>query len=597
MMKYQRALGSTKQFTSYTRLISMLLFMACLPFFAVASGSQGAMEAGDEDVLTSVTLIQIGDIHGHLIPRPNLRYGGPGGTEGGLARLYTVVQSIRERSENSILFNTGDTIQGSAEALHTRGQALVDVVSEFDVDFYAPGNWDYLYGTERFIELFAPGEPLAPWNGLAANLTYDGAPYADKSGQTVLPPYAITTIAGIKFGILGFTAERGPMVVGPDVARGFKYTKGDEELAALLPKLREVEKVDIVVMISELGEANNMRLAENHPGIDIVLSSDMHEETREAVISSTGTMVVEMGQDGTRVGELTVTFNADNGIVEKSFKMHRVDDSVTPDERIAAIVEKVRAPFISGTFVPHVNPISGVTLNTPIDSVVGKTKIDLHRSNFADAPLPAVIEGSSHDFISEAFRVEANTDLGLLRGFRYGTHIAPGDIRLEDLYHYIPVGPFVAVGEMSGQQIQKNLEKIAEGSLSPVSENWTGGWLHSWSGLTYDLDPYNEMGKRITNIHVYDREQGQWVPLDPDATFTVAGYNYATEPNKINKLPAQNVRQLGENGQAIEATQMLINYLSRYPADPQTGRINILQPMPPPVWGNKELQPLHGVSR
>ncbi len=572
-------------------LVCLVLLMACSPSSEQTSADE------PEETLKSVTLIHIGDIHGHLVPRPNLRQGGPGGTEGGLARLYTVVQSVREKSENSLLFNTGDTVQGSAEALYTRGQALVDVVNEFDVDFYAPGNWDYLYGTERFIELFAPGEPLAPWNGLAANLTYDGAPYADKSGQLVLPPYAITTVAGIKFGILGFTAERGPMVVGPDVAEGFKYTKGDEELAALLPKLKEDEKVDIVVMISELGEANNMRLAENHPGIDIVLSSDMHEETFAAAISSTGTMVIEMGQDGTRVGELTVTFNADNEIVEKSFKMHRVDDSVTPNEKIAAIVEKVRAPFISGTFEPHVNPISGVTLNTPIDQVVGETKIGLHRSNFADVPLPAVIEGSSHDFISEAFRVEANADLGLLRGFRYGTHIAPGDIKLEDLYHYIPVGPFVAVGEMSGHQIQQNLEKIAEGSLTSETENWTGGWLHSWSGLTYDLDPYKELGQRITNIQVYDKEQETWGPLDPDATYSVAGYNYATEPNKINKLPAKNVRHLGENGQPIEATQLLVNYLSRHAADPQTGRINILQPLPPPVWGNKEIQPLHGTSK
>ncbi len=576
--------------------LALTLFGGLLLLTACAPSEQASLDE-QKDVLTSVTLIQVGDIHGHLIPRPNLRHGGPGGTEGGLARLYTVVQSIRDKSENSILINTGDTIQGSAEALYTRGQALVDVVNEFDVDFYAPGNWDYLYGTERFIELFAPGEPLAPWNGLAANLTYDGAPYADKSGQTVLPPYAITTIAGIKFGILGFTAERGPMVVGPDVSRGFKYTSGDDELAALLPILKKDENVDIVVMISELGEANNMRLVEAHPGVDIVLSSDMHEETREAAVSSTGTMVVEMGQDGTRVGELTVTINADNEIVDKSFKMHRVDDSVTPDRRIAAIVKKVRAPFVNGTFVPHVNPISGATLNTPIDKVVGQTKIGLHRSNFADAPLPAVIEGSSHDFISEAFRVEANTDLGLLRGFRYGTHIAPGEIKLEDLYHYIPVGPFVAVGEMSGQQIQKNLEKIAQGSLTSETKHWTGGWLHSWSGLTYDLDPYKEQGHRVTNIQVYDKGQGKWVPLDPGKMYSVAGYNYATEPNKINKLPAKNVRHLSANGQPMEATQMLVNYLSKHTADPQTGRINLLRPLPPPVWGNKEVQPLHGTSR
>lgn len=46
-----------------------------------------------------VTLIQTGDIRGHLVPRPNLRsnaitYRGHG-IEGGVARMYTVIKVLR----------------------------------------------------------------------------------------------------------------------------------------------------------------------------------------------------------------------------------------------------------------------------------------------------------------------------------------------------------------------------------------------------------------------------------------------------------------------------------------------------------------------
>lgn len=68
----------------------------------------------------------------------------------------------------------------------------------------------------------------------------------------------------------------------------------------------------------------------------------------------------------------------------------------------------------------------------------------LHRSDFADGDRPAVISGTSHDLIAEAIRAESGADIGHLRGFRYGTHVAPGPITLEDLFHYLPVGAHVA---------------------------------------------------------------------------------------------------------------------------------------------------------
>lgn len=101
-----------------------------------------------------VTLIHIGDIHGHTTPRDNVRSDGAARKEGGLARMYTKIISIRRDEPNALLINTGDTLQGSGEALFSRGKAMIDVLDLFGIDAYAPGNWDWVYGKDRFVEFF-----------------------------------------------------------------------------------------------------------------------------------------------------------------------------------------------------------------------------------------------------------------------------------------------------------------------------------------------------------------------------------------------------------------------------------------------------------
>ena len=159
------------------------------------------------DDAIELKLIHIGDIHGHLIPRPNARSDSNGRMLGGLARMATKINNIRGDGKKALLINTGDTIQGSAEALYTRGQALVDVGNELKIDAFAPGNWEFVYGTERFRELFAGingAGPTASWGAVSANLYYDGVAnpaYAALDGKSVLPKYKIITKNGVKVGI------------------------------------------------------------------------------------------------------------------------------------------------------------------------------------------------------------------------------------------------------------------------------------------------------------------------------------------------------------------------------------------------------------
>lgn len=547
-----------------------------------------------------VTLIHMGDVHGHLVEHPNLRSDGKGAMMGGLARMYTLIRQIRKaHPDTTITVNSGDTVQGSAEALFTRGQAIIDVLNKFAIDVDNPGNWDYLYGSDVFLRQFAGASPAFHANAIAANLYYDGAPYATRTGERVLNPYWIKEINGLKVGFIGYTASRGPQAVKTEVTRGLRLTDGEKEFPEFIRVLREMKRVDIVVVVSELGLGPNIDLAERYPGVDVILSSDMHETTPKVIRTHSGTLIVDEGQDGQVLNEMTL--KSRNGKVSLvRFTQHSITADIAPDPQIAALVRHVRAPFVSGSdFVPGkwVNPINGLKLMHPIDTVVGYTEVPLYRSNFSDEDMPGVIEGSSHDFLTDAFRSVAGAQVGIIRGFRYGTHVAKGPITRADLYHFMPIGALIAKGSMTGHQLQKTLEDSAYACLATdLVHGWTGGWVAGLSGVTADLNPYGGRLNFSANLKVGDQA------LDPAQRYTVAGYYYAEDPEEINRARARDVQVLKDaDGQAMDAVEVVAQYLDSLPNHTVTreslklDRFRLVRKLPSAAYGNKEIQPLNGV--
>ena len=469
-----------------------------------------------------VVLIHIGDIHGHLLPRPNLRSDAVDDSlEGGLARMYTKIQQIRTASTSptgvnySLLFNTGDAVQGSGEALFSRGQAVIDVVNMFGLTADAPGNWDFLYGPARFEETFkgtATTPPLANWNSMASNLYYNnqfddtavcGETATDPATGTVrplkrvLPTYMIKQVGNVKVGILGMTTARAINAVGTIVTKSYMFSDGKTEVPCFTKRLREVEGVDVVVMISELEMSRDVQIAETlSPTPDVILNSDMHERTIEPIdvahLDGRHTLIVEEGQDGTVVGQLSLAVY-NGAIAYWNFKQHLIDDQIAADPVIAAKVVEVRKPFIKGTFVPgQTVSVGGNTtmLMRPVDEVVAYTQVGLHRSNFVTEDMPGVVEGTSHDLIADAMAAIGQAQSSSLRGFRYGTHVRPGDgITMEDIYHYIPIASKLGRTDRAcGADLKFAIEQSIGGTFHPDPGQWTGGWMFGYHGLTMDVD-------------------------------------------------------------------------------------------------------------
>lgn len=589
------------------RLLAWALVPVLATTFASFAHADEAEARGDngrgfERNKVRITMLQMGDVHGHLVPRPNLRRDGMGDTEGGLARMYTRIKQIRERNKNVLLFNTGDTIQGSAEALYTRGQAMIDVLDHFGIDGMANGNWDFLYGKARFLELFGPGTGSGPsgtrYGAVAANVYHAG------TTNLLLPPYFVKVVDGVRIGVLGLSSERAINALGPFATTGISFTADGAELPGYIEKLKNQENVDLIVLVSEFGLAKNVLLANRNPDIDIVWSSDMHEETPRAVIAESGALVSEAGQDGTQLAQLDFIFNrgsrnnTGSKISRWKYTWHTLRSDIKPEPRIARMIGSIRSRFIGGPrFTRHTNPLNGTVLNTPINKVVGFTPINLYRGNFSDERMPGVLEGSSHDFLADAIRDQAGADIGHFRGFRYGTHVRPGPIKLEDLYHYIAVGPQVAKTTITGKQLKNNIEVSANGAFNPDVFKWTGGWLNAYGGVRMDMDPYKPTGSRASNIKVKRAGTGNWEPLNPDATYTIAGYWFAQDPKVVGGIPSTAPITVvkGPNGETLDGTVVVSNYLRTHLANPELDRVKLLVPLPPPVYGNPEIQPLLGV--
>jgi len=84
---------------------------------------------GPQAFAGNITLIEMGDLHGTLVSHAAVLKN-PDGTEyqveqaGGLARLKTIVDGIRNDNSNSLLLSVGDLTHGSAEGMFTARAAV-----------------------------------------------------------------------------------------------------------------------------------------------------------------------------------------------------------------------------------------------------------------------------------------------------------------------------------------------------------------------------------------------------------------------------------------------------------------------------------------
>jgi len=464
-----------------------------------------------------LTFIHLNDLHAHLVPhRDVVRQVALDGTiasiieqRGGLARTATLIKQLRAEEPNSILMNIGDTYYGGAEALYSRGNAIIAPVNALGIDIGVPGNWDFAYGPivtrlryaadsspfAHFVNNLLSNEPIATPNYpvLAGNVSKTFSLMLED--EPLLPATHLQSFGGITVGFIGITSDIVPRM-SPVFAWGFSFLEGEKAYTALVNehalKLRQAG-AELVVVMSELGLHRDHQLANViAPGVDVFFSAHTHEATTVPLSSRSGALVVEAGNDGF-LGKMTVTLSQSSA-PKFEWQLLPINEHITKDPELMELVAVARAPFLdSNVNFEHPMPFVDLPLTESIETVVGSAPATLHRRSIIDSPF--------NHFLADQMRRHYETDLALTPGFRFDAVVEAGDsLTLEHLYRYLPVPPTLARARISGQNLKAVLETELTRVFSGDAFQHSGGWLMGVGGLNIDVDTSRGQNDRVINM-------------------------------------------------------------------------------------------------
>jgi 2',3'-cyclic-nucleotide 2'-phosphodiesterase (5'-nucleotidase family) len=480
----------------------------------------------------TITLMEVSDVHGHIAPHASVLLDDrPDPAAGGVAKLATLINGIREDNPDNLLFLVGDTTHGSAEMMFSLGDAIMPMLNALDIDVFLPGNWDFGWGPRVYLQRFTPDTTteLSPNNrttiawmdgrpgheGQACNQPGGRRPYAEchvtkanfptvainlyrydeaarRQGARLHDPYVIREVGGVKVAVLGITSDSVPHQAQA-FNIGLRFTIGFDELPRDIAAAR-ADGAELVVVLSELGLTKNIQLVREIPGIDVMMSAHSHERTQEAIVieheRGDVSIVVEAGEDDF-LGRLDVTVDDFGNISAWEWDLIEVNGDVPEDPTIKALVDRERETFMSGpefqchTFGPNAFPFGkGHTLCEPLDLVVGHSEPTVERFNaLEDIVNNAYVDGFLDlvQFIDPS--LNDGNSLSTTNGFRFDVTILgsddgfSGDITIGDLYTYYPIGAALALAEFTGGRLIDHWEDILDNVFDPNPYRQRGGWF------------------------------------------------------------------------------------------------------------------------
>lgn len=494
-----------------------------------------------------VVILHMADTHAALDVHPEIFVDAKGRPEfrpaGGFPLLAAAIE--RERAAHrgkTMLINVGDTIHGSAVAEWTQGAAIVPVVNALGIDAFVPGNWEFAYGPEVFRKRMAElNHPV-----VAINL-FDQA-----TGKRIFAPSIVRTVNGVRVGVVGITSLIVDKSMAPDYSRGLRFTF-KEEVQKEVDRLR-AEGVEIVLLATELGLAQETQLARGIRDVDFILGGHTHERTVKPIVDS-GIPVIEAGSEGSFLAR--VRFTVRDGRVQKY--EHELLE-VTPqrykaDRRVQKLVDRARVPYAAR-----------------LDKVVGATKVDLYRKG--------VLESTVDNLLADAVREASGADIGISNGFRFSYPVPAGKVTEEDLYNIFPMDAQIKVGTLTGKQLREFWEQSLEEVFARDAYGQRGGWGPRVSGMEVRIRLGAEPGKRVVWMKVGGKD------VTDEARYTVASCDRPGDsPEMLCRFTgATETKVLGTSIQ-----QAMRAYFQRHPeVSPTEGRITA-EDVSGKVWSQYEM--------
>ncbi len=411
------------------------------------------------------------------------------GRVGGFAHLTTLVKQLRASRPGALLLDGGDTWQGSATALWTKGQDMVDACKLLGVNMMSP-HWEFTLGAER-VKQIVDNDFKGKIDFLAQNVK------TTDFGDPVFAPYAMRDMNGVKVAVIGqafpYTPIANPRWMVPDWSFGIQ----DDNMQKVVDEVR-AQGAQAVVVLSHNGMDVDLKMATRVTGIDAILGGHTHDGVPQPVKVKNAkgvTLVTNAGSNGKFLGVLD--FDVKGGKVHDfRYKLLPVFSNLLPaDAEMAALIDKVRASHL-----PKLQEQLAVTEG-----------LLYRRGNF---------NGSWDQLILDAMIDVKGADIAFSPGFRWGTSILPGEaITFEQLMDQTAITyPQSTLTEMSGEQIRTILEDVGDNLFNPDPYYQQGGDMVRVGGMTYACDPNAKVGNRIRDMRIGDK------PIEAGKTYKVAGW-------------------------------------------------------------------------
>ena len=532
-----------KQLISRRSFLKAAGVTAAAASMAIGAPAASACWFGDK---SDVTILYTNDVHTYIDKQsPKLTY----------AAIADLKQSYQNAGKDVLLVDAGDHVQGTAYGSMDEGASIIKLMNAAGYDVATPGNHEFDYGMDRAKAIMKE-----------ADFPYLSCNWVDlRTTLRVLPSVKVFVRGGRRIAFVGVTTPETFTKSTPayfmDKAQS-KYIydiQGGEDGKKLYDAVQKaIDKAkflaDVVIGLGHLGVDpssspwTSEEVIAHTSGFDAFIDGHSHTVMENKQVQDASGKAVTLTQTGSyfaNVGEMTIA--ADGTITTKLIPTHEGMDA-----GIAAM---------QTSWVNTVDDMLGEKIAVGdsdfyvSDPATGKRRIRSAETNLGD-----FVADGIYTYFNEVEKLHC--DVAIMNGGGIRADVPAGDWTFKTCKQVSPFGNVACLMSVTGKQIQDALEFAARFAGAEGKEN--GGFLQV-AGATYEIhtdipntvqtdDKNVWIGSatgtpRVQNVKIYDKASGSYLPLDPGATYALAGMNYT-------------LRNLGDGFAMFDGAELIKDYVS-----------------------------------
>lgn len=439
----------------------------------------------------TLRIFHTNDIHGHLLPEPDLRADvTPPPMFGGAASLATAMKQYRKLpafgrpADITLYFDAGDFFQGTPEGTLTRGAAMIELFQGLHLDAMGAGNHDFDFGLDTFKRL----SDQASWPIIALNISEDTFP------PTLERDLFITDRkSNLRIAVLGWITDDMASVTTAQTRRGLRFFDSLETARREVASVKDT--ADLVVAITHAGLHQDTVIANAVPGIHVIVGGHSHTPLSPYYKSdSTGTVVVQAGGHLKDLGVLDILFN------RKTKKIVRANSRLLP--------------LYESEFPPDPAVRRWVR---ELSKKVGHLLDEQVATSDSNYLKKADTESVPGNLLTDAMRWATGADAAFQNSFGIRADIPQGPITLRTLFTIMPFDNTVVSMTLTGGQLMDLLEQSARVKR---------GFLQM-SGIRMDADFSRPPGERVVSAEIGDSDSSE--PIGLHQTYRIATNSFVAD--------------------------------------------------------------------